>query len=98
MEEKFQMLQISFDGHVKVDTYDQSVVAYLVDELQAHHANDRISFEHTPNGLAVISARKKDNIKFSKPYIIHLLGSAGWEPFSVNEDSETYYFRKKTTI
>lgn len=98
MDEQFQLLQISFGDHVKIDTYDESVTTYLVDELKKHHQNEHVFVESSPNGQSVISARKRDKIEFSRQFIIHLLGLAGWEPFSVHEGSGTYYFRKRTAI
>lgn len=93
--DQFQLLKLNFGDNLTVDTYDLSVAEYLLDELKKHYQSERIFAEKMVNGCTSIFTKKKDRIKISKQLILNLVGAAGWEPFDVQNEQSTFYFRKR---
>lgn len=94
----FQFLKASFGEKIIVDTYDQAIIEHLIEELKKHFETDRILSEKLHNGCTSIFTKKKDNINISRQLVLHLIGSEGWEPFCVEQEHNSYYFRKKTDV
>ena len=92
----YQLLKISFHERVLIDTYDQSTTNQILDELKKHYQTEKIYVEMTTNGLASFSTKKKDKIRLDKQLILHIIGNYGWEPFAVQPEQDSYFFRKMT--
>lgn len=94
--EQFQLLKVIFGDKIIIDTYNHSVIDCLITELKKNYQTDRIFLNKSENGWASISTKKKDNIRISEQYILHLIGMDGWEPYSVDHEHDSYFFRKRT--
>ena len=95
--DSFQILKVCFEERISIETYEQSVVEYLVSELKKHFDTDRVYCGIEANGSSSIFTKKKDKIAIGKQRVLHLIGSDGWEPFFVGDDNKSFYYRKRIT-
>ena len=94
--EQYQLLKVFFGEKIMIDTYNQSVIEYLIGELKKNYQTDRIFLNKSENGWTSISTKKKDNIRIGNQLVLYLIGLDGWEPYSVDHEHDGYYFRKRT--